>query len=76
MPKGKLSPSVANARGKVASFSRSRDENDPEFIEAKRRLKELNFEEYVTRTVNTFPELRQEQIDRIVGLLRPSGRSR
>lgn len=71
MSKGKLSPSVAHARGVVAGLSRSRSEEDPEYIAAKQRLKELKFEEYITRTVNAFPQLRQEQIDRITGLLKP-----
>lgn len=72
MPVGKVrNPSVAKARGTVAGLSRSRTDDDPEYIAARQRLKELHFAEYVNKTVNAFPELTQEQIDRVAGLIRP-----
>jgi hypothetical protein len=61
---------VAAARGRVAALSRSRADDDPEFIAARQSLKALSLEEHIQKTVNAWPELTRDQLDRIAGLLR------
>jgi hypothetical protein len=59
-------------RAKVAALSRSRPANDPEIIEARRNLKALKLEEYVSKVVAEAPPLTADQADRIAALLRPA----
>lgn len=60
-------------RAKVASLSRSRRANDPELIDARRNLKAARLEDYVNKVVAEAPELSNEQLDKIAGLLRAGG---
>lgn len=57
-------------RAKVAALSRSRSNNDPELVTARRDLKASRLEDYVSRVVSEAPPLTPEQIDRVSVLLR------
>lgn len=70
-----LSPAAARERGKIAALSRSRQSDDPELIEARRNLRALRLEEYVTRIVAEAPPLTDEQRERIAALLHAGGAS-
>jgi hypothetical protein len=61
-------------RARLASLTRSRSADDPDLIDARRRLKALRLEEHVARVVAEAPPLTAEQRDRIAALLRPSAR--
>ncbi|GAB3568949.1 hypothetical protein GCM10027405_31420 [Arthrobacter alkaliphilus] len=65
-----ISKPVAAARGRVAALSRSRPDDDPEFIAARQNLKALSLEEQIQRTVNSWPELTTDQMARLSGLFR------
>lgn len=63
-------------RARVASLTRSRKADDPELVEARRNLRALRLEEYVTRVVAEAPPLTDEQRERIAALLRAGGASK
>lgn len=66
--------SVATARSRVASLTRSRPVHDPEFVAARRDLASANIQAYVEKVVSAAPPLTIEQIDAIAALLRrPAG---
>lgn len=58
------------ARAQVAALTRSRDDNDPDLITARRDLAEANLADYIRRVVDTAPPLTAEQRDRLALLLR------
>ena len=64
------SPLWRHLRGRVASLSRDRSPNDPELLDAKRRLRALSLEEHVAAKVAEFPPLSDAQRARIATLLR------
>ena len=68
-----ISKPVAVARGRVAALSRSRSNDDPEFIAARQHLKAAYLEEQIQRTVSTWPELTTDQMARLSGLFRTAG---
>jgi len=57
-------------RARVASLTRSRKADDPDLVDARRRLKTERLAEYVAKVVDTAPPLTAAQRDRIVALLR------
>ena len=57
-------------RGRVAALSRSRRPDDPDLIDAHRRLTEARLEAYIRRTVDAAPLLSAETRDRLAVLLR------
>lgn len=65
--------SWTHERAKVAALSRSRSQDDPDLVSARRNLKASKLEEYVARVVAEAPPLTTAQIDRIAGLLGPLG---
>lgn len=67
--------SWTSERARVASLTRSRQSDDPELVEARRNLRALRLEEYVTRVVAEAPPLTDEQRERIAALLRAGGAS-
>lgn len=67
------SKAVARARARQAGFSRSRPDDDPEYIAARQQLKALTLEEHIQKTVNSWPELTQDQLARLSGLFRTAG---
>lgn len=60
-------------RATIAALSRSRKSDDPDLLDARRRLRAAKLEEYVSRVVAEAPPLTQEQLDRVAVLLRPGG---
>ena len=70
------SPSVVNWRGpraRVAALTRSRPENDPDLLDARRELRAARLEDYIRRTVDAAPPLTDDQRDRLALLLRGGG---
>ena len=58
-------------RARVASLSRSRAADDPDLLDARRRLKAERLAHAVTKAVESAPELTLEQRARIAELLSP-----
>lgn len=71
---GTPSKNVAHARGVVAGLSRSRSQDDPEYVAARQQLKAAKLADYVAKAVAEAPPLTPEQLDRIALLLRPAYR--
>lgn len=65
--------SLYSKRAKVAALSRSRTKDDPELLTAKQDLAASKLAQYVERVVAEAPPLSEQQTDRIVTLLRPTG---
>jgi len=61
------------ARGRVAALSRSRPDDDPEYIAARQDLKALVLEEYVRKVISEAPRPTDAQLARIAALLRAGG---
>ena len=61
-------------RARVAALTRSRTNDDPELIEARRNLTAEKLAAYIRRTVDTAPPLTPEQRERLAQLLRGGGR--
>lgn len=62
-------------RARVAALSRcvsagERSADDPELLEAKRKLRAMRLEEHVAKVVAESPPLTDEQRDRIAAILR------
>jgi hypothetical protein len=66
-------PAVAKARGRVGSLTRSRTDQDPDLVDARRDLAAANIGEYVRKVVSNAPPLTAEQQDRIAALLGGGG---
>lgn len=60
-------------RARVAGLSRDREPDDPELAAARLNLKAARLEEHVRKTIESFPPLTRDQLDRIAGLLRTGG---
>lgn len=63
------SSGTLSARGRVASLSRSRTADDPEFIEAKRDLASEKLAQYIERVVADAPPFTDAQRSRLTALL-------
>jgi hypothetical protein len=57
-------------RAVVAALTRSRQPDDPDLLEARRRLRESSLADTIRKAVAAAPPLRPEQIDRLAVLLR------
>lgn len=62
-------------RARVAALTRSRSDDDPDLIDARRELKVARLEEYVAKTLATAPELTEQQLEHISRLLKPGARA-
>ncbi len=58
-------------RARVASLTRSRQADDPELIEARRRLRTERTAAYIEKMLAEAPPLTDEQRARLAELLRP-----
>lgn len=67
-----LSKAAAHHRAKIGALSRSRSNDDPELIEAKRGLIEAQAADYIERVLATAPPLTEDQKRRLAELFRPS----
>lgn len=57
-------------RGRVAALSRSRSDNDPDLVAARRELGVAKLEDHIERVVSDWPPLTPDQRDRLAVLLR------
>lgn len=64
-----------SARGRVASLTRSRTDDDPELLAAKSALAAAKLEQFIQRTVASAPPLTRSQVDRLAAILRGGGAS-
>lgn len=58
-------------RARVASLTRSRTPDDPDLIDARRRLKAERLSDYIQRVVDDAPPLTNEQRTHLAALLAP-----
>ncbi len=63
--------SWTSERARVASLSRSRPDDDPALLDARRDLRAARAEQYVRDLVQSAPPLTPEQRDRLALLLSP-----
>ena len=68
--------SWTSERARVASLSRSRADDDPDLISARRNLRTERLAEQIAAQVDTWPPLTPEQRERLAALLRPAGGDR
>lgn len=73
MPREAFLMSWTAERARVASLTRSRAADDPDLIEARRRLRAARLEQHVQKVLAEAPPLTPEQRDRIARLLTPAG---
>lgn len=66
---------VNHLKAKIGSLSRSRRDDDPELIDARRRLKEEVLAAKIQEAVASFPPFTQEQRDKLAILLKPASRT-
>ena len=59
-------------RARIAALTRSRTDDDPELIDARRNLKALRLEDHIRSVVDSAPPLTQSQKDRLALILRPA----
>ncbi|UKA61384.1 hypothetical protein [Arthrobacter sp. FW306-04-A] len=64
---------INHLKAKVGSLSQSRAADDPELVKARQDLKAEHLAKDVAAVVNSFPALRQDQLDHLARLLRPAG---
>lgn len=63
-----IAPEVASHRARVASLSRSRANNDPELLDARRALRASQLESHIARVLAGAPPLTDDQRRRLAGL--------
>ena len=63
-----IPPAVAGPRARVASLSRSRSNDDPDLIAARRDLAAANLSEFIAKTLASAPPLSDDQRRRLAGL--------
>ncbi|UNK47121.1 hypothetical protein [Arthrobacter sulfonylureivorans] len=56
-------------RAKIAALSRSRNADDPEIFTARQRLKAARLEDHIRATIDAFPPLTPDQLDRIGAII-------
>lgn len=66
-----MSAQSRHHRARVGALSRSRRTDDPEFLDAKRRLAEANIAEYIEKVLAEAPPLTDEQRVALADLLAP-----
>ncbi|TQN44412.1 hypothetical protein FHU33_3914 [Blastococcus colisei] len=63
---------VHTARARVAGLSRHRGPDSPDTLQARRDLRAVRLEEYISRTLATAPPLTDEQRERLASLFTPA----
>ncbi len=58
-------------RARIGALSRSRTDDDPELVDARRGLAEANIAAYVQKVLDAAPPLTDEQRTRLAELLKP-----
>jgi hypothetical protein len=67
------SPAVASARGALSNHHRWHPDDTEGLAERHREFVTEKLADYLSRTLADAPSLTEEQIDRLVGLLRSTG---
>ncbi|WP_062069443.1 hypothetical protein [Demequina sediminicola] len=62
---------VLTARARIASLSRSRAADDPDYVAARTDLAAAKLEQYVSKVLADAPPLTDGQRERVAALLRP-----
>ena len=62
---------IAHNRGRVGALSRSRTDDDAEFVAAKQLLAEAKIAQYISKTLAAAPPLTEEQRNALAELLKP-----
>jgi hypothetical protein len=70
-----MPPAVRRERGRVGALSRSRADDDPELVRARRDLCAARLEDYIRRTVEAAPPLTDAQRARLRDLLSTPARA-
>lgn len=65
--------SITHERARIAALSRSRPDDDPELIEARRNLRAASLAQHVERVIAQLPPLTEAQCQRIAALLTAGG---
>ena len=68
------SPDRRSASSRVSALSRSRSDDDPVLVEARRDLRVAGLAEHIACVVDAAPPLSPEQRDRLAVILRGAGR--
>lgn len=68
-----ISKERAHYRALIASLSRDRAPDDPDLLDAKRKLRETGLAEAIRETTAMTPPLLPDQLDRLTLLLRSGG---
>jgi hypothetical protein len=63
--------SLMHERARVASLTRSRSDDDPELLDARRNLAAERLAAYIEKTVSAAPPFSEDQRARLTSLLRP-----
>jgi hypothetical protein len=71
-PMPEASP-VLSARGQVAALSRSRADDDPEYVAARQNLTALQLERHVRKVLANAPRPSDERLQRIAAILLSGG---
>lgn len=66
-----MSARINHLKTKVCALERWRDADDPELIDARRRLKEEVLAARIQEAVASFPPFTEEQRDKLAILLKP-----
>jgi hypothetical protein len=61
---------ILHERARIGALSRSRTDDDPELVEARRNLAALRLTEHVEKIIADWPPLTDTQIDNVVAILR------
>ena len=64
------SPDRRSASSRVSALSRSRSDDDPLLVEARRALRVAGLTEHIQRVIDAAPALTPEQKDKLAVLLR------
>lgn len=64
-----MTPGVRHQRAKIAALSRSRTEDDPELVAARRQLRFEKYAQDIEKVVSQAPPMTGEQMHRIAAIL-------
>ena len=63
---------ILHQRARIGALSRSRTDDDPELVDARRNLAELRLAEHIEKVLAAAPPLTDEQRTALAELLRPA----
>jgi hypothetical protein len=65
-----------SAAGRVSRIRQKRPADDPERLAMELELAEAVLAEYVSKTISKFPPLREDQVARLIAIMRTAGGDR